>query len=222
MRSPFIHLFRESPFVKLLKHAEIVQEGGALFRKAMICYLDGACTEFEALHMNVTKMEHEADRLKRNIRGHLPRGLMMPVDKFQFLLYLREQDKALDSVQDALHWLSFRDTVVPDELVDDLLLLVDKAVDSLNQLPLMVKRATVYLRSFSEKDRKQVKEVIKALRLKESESDTIERKLKSDIFGLGSVDAMTVFHLIRLVEYMGDISNHAENAGDVMRAMIAR
>lgn len=222
MRTPLLYLFRESPFVKLLKHAEIVQEGGGLFRKAMICYLDGSCTDFEAFHMNVTKVEHEADRLKRNIRGHLPKGLMMPVDKFQFLLYLREQDKVLDSAQDALHWLSFRSTAVPDELVDDLLLLVDKAVEAINYLPLMVKRATVYLRSYSDKDRKQVKEVIKALRLKESESDTIERKLKSDIFALAGGDATTVYHLIRLVEYMGDISNHAENAGDVMRAMIAR
>lgn len=222
MRSPFVHLFRESPFVKLLKHAEIVQEGGGLFRKAMICYLDGPCTEFQTLHMDVTRMEHEADRLKQNIRGHLPRGLMMPVDKFQFLIYLREQDKALDSVQDSLHWLSYKNTEVPDVLVDDLLLLVDKAVESINQLPLMVRRATVYLRSYSDKDRQLVKEVIKALRLKESESDTIERKLKSDIFSLPSVEAITVYHLIRLVEYMGDISNHAENAADVMRAMIAK
>jgi uncharacterized protein Yka (UPF0111/DUF47 family) len=35
-------------------------------------------------------------------------------------------------------------------------------------------------------------------------------------------DPATTFHLIRLIEYIGEISNHAENAGDMMRAMIAR
>jgi predicted phosphate transport protein (TIGR00153 family) len=222
MRSPFFNLFRESPFVKLLNHAKTVEGGGAMFRRAMICYLDGRCDEFDHLHMEVTRAESEADWIKRNIRGHLPKGLMMPVDKFQYLWYLREQDKIMDSMQDTLHWLSYRTTVVPDPLVDDLLLMVDKAVEVVNEMPVMVNRAMDYFRSFSEEDRKEVKESIKALRNKESQSDQIERKLKSDIFAVTMDDPTTTFHLIRLVENMGEISNHAENAGDVMRAMIAR
>jgi predicted phosphate transport protein (TIGR00153 family) len=222
MRAPLLSLFREDPFVKLLKHARTLQESTAMFRNAVICYLDGACEEFGLLHVEVTKAEHEADRIKRNIRGHLPRGIMMPVDKFQFLLYLREQDKVVDALQDTLHWLSYRDTKVPDQLVDDLLLLVDKAVEVANQLPIMVERASRYFRTFSDKDRKEVKELIYGLRQKESQSDQVERKLKSDIFSLTDPDPLTVFHLIRFVEHLGEISNHAENAGDIMRAMIAR
>ncbi len=222
MRAPLLNLFREDPFVKLLKHARTLQECSSMFRKAVICYLDGACEEFSVLHVEVTKAEHEADRIKRNIRGHLPRGIMMPVDKFQFLLFLREQDKVIDALQDTLHWLSYRNTRVPDDLVDDLLLLVDKAVEVVNQLPVMVERASRYFRTFSDKDRKDVKELIYGLRQKESQSDQVERKLKSDIFALEGQDPMALFHLIRFVEHLGEISNHAENAGDVMRAMIAR
>lgn len=222
MRAPLLSLFREDPFVKLLKHARTLQESSGMFRRAVLCYLDGACEEFGVLHVEVTKAEHDADRMKRNIRGHLPRGIMMPVDKFQFLLFLREQDKVMDALQDTLHWLSYRDTKVPDQLVDDLLLLVDKAVEVVNQLPLMVERASRYFRTFSDKDRKDVKELIYGLRQKESQSDQVERKLKSDIFALTDQDPMTIFHLIRFVEHLGEISNHAENAGDVMRAMIAR
>jgi hypothetical protein len=31
-----------------------------------------------------------------------------------------------------------------------------------------------------------------------------------------------IFHLVRLSEIIGSIADHAENAGDMMRAMIAR
>ncbi len=36
------------------------------------------------------------------------------------------------------------------------------------------------------------------------------------------MDPITVFHMIRVAEYIGSIADHAENAGDMMRAMIAR
>jgi hypothetical protein len=222
MRAPIFKLFRESPFLKLLEHAEKVQEGGKMFRRAMICHVDRICEEFDQLHLLVTQIESEADAIKRNIRGHLPKGIMMPVDKFQFTLYLREQDYVMDAVQDTLHWISYRNKEIPSPLVEDFMLLVDKAVEAIDQIPPMVKQAIDYFRSFSEADRRRVKEAISLVRRKEFESDQVERKLKSDIFSLTTDDPVTTFHLIRLVEYMGEIANHAENAGDMMRAMIAR
>jgi uncharacterized protein Yka (UPF0111/DUF47 family) len=111
---------------------------------------------------------------------------------------------------------------MPKPLVEDLLLMVDKAVEVIDQLPLMVRGAIQYFNRFSSKDRDAVKAVIRNLRLKEFESDQIERKLKSDVFTLTLNDPATTFHLIRMIEYIGEISNHAENAGDMMRAMIAR
>jgi predicted phosphate transport protein (TIGR00153 family) len=222
MRFGLFKLFRESPLDRLREHAEKIQAGGELFRKAIVCYLESDCGEFEELHMQVTALEGEADRIKQNIRAHLPKGVLLPVDKFQLLWYLREQDKTMDAMEDTLHWLSFRTSLVPEPLVDDLLLMVDKAVEVIDQLPLMVKEAIQYFKSFSNKHRDVVKAVIHELRHKEFESDQIERKLKSDIFTLTLTDPATTFHLIRMVEYIGEISNHAENAGDMMRAMIAR
>lgn len=222
MRFGLFSLFRESPFTRLVEHAEKVRAGGELFRKAINCYLESECIEFEELHLKVTALESEADRIKQNLRAHLPKGVLLPVNKFQFLWYLREADKVMDSMQDALHWLSYRTTIVPEPLVDDLLLMVDRAVEVIDHFEPMLAGAVQYFRNFSKKDRDRVKAVIHELRQKEFESDQIERKLKSDVFTLTVTDPATTFHLIRLIEYIGEVSDHAENAGDMMRAMIAR
>ena len=74
MRFGLFSLFRESPFTKLLEHAEKVQEGGELFRAAIKCYLESDCIRFEELHLKVASLESEADRIKQNIRAHLPKG----------------------------------------------------------------------------------------------------------------------------------------------------
>jgi hypothetical protein len=66
-----------------------------------------------------------------------------------------------------------------------------------------------------------VKDIIRTLRLKEHEADELEHQLKQKIFHI-STDPVTVFHMIRLAEILGSITDHAENAGDMMRAMISR
>jgi len=67
-----------------------------------------------------------------------------------------------------------------------------------------------------------VKDIIRDLRRKEREADELEKSLKLKIFHLKKTDPVTVFYLVRLTETMGYIADHAENAGDMMRAMIAR
>ncbi len=222
MRFGLFNLFRESPFIRLQQHAETVQKGAEVFREAINCYLSASCDEFEQLHLQITDLESQADKIKQNIRAHLPKGILLPVDKFQFHLYLREQDKVIDAMQDALHWLSYRQTKFPDPIVDDLLLLADKAVEVINQIPHMVREAIDYFNTFSDRTRNLVKNEIHTLRQREFESDQIERKLMSDTFTLTADDPASTFHIVRLIEYIGEISNHAENAGDMMRAMIAR
>ena len=222
MRFPLYLLFRQSPFEKLREHAQKLLKGADEFRRAFACYLDNNCAEFDALHQQVTRTESEADAIKRNIRGHLPRGMLMPVDKYLFLSYLREQDKVMDSIQDTLHWLSYRPEAIPKSMADDFQLLADRAASVVVLVPLMVEQGVKYFRTFSDSDRKEVKRTIVNIRQMEGQSDQIERKLISDIFSQLPQAPAGEFHLVRLVEFMGEISNTAENSGDMMRAMVAK
>jgi hypothetical protein len=67
----------------------------------------------------------------------------------------------------------------------------------------------------------QVKEIVRRLRHQEHEADLIEDQLKRKIFQT-ITDATTVFHMVRLAEIIGSIADHVENAGDMMRAMVAK
>jgi hypothetical protein len=84
----------------------------------------------------------------------------------------------------------------------------------------MVAEARKYFRNFSDTQRDAVKAIIHGLSKKEHEADKLEDSLKRKIFNL--TDPVTVFHMVTLTETIGSIADHAENAGDMMRAMIAR
>ena len=85
----------------------------------------------------------------------------------------------------------------------------------------MVTEAREYFNSYSEQQRVVVKEIITKLRHQEREADRVEDKIKRKVFSM-DVDPVTVFHIVRLAETIGAIADHAENAGDMMRAMVAK
>jgi predicted phosphate transport protein (TIGR00153 family) len=222
MRIPFISMFITSPFAGLQEHAEAVKECAWTFQQAIECHLSDRCQRFEELRQEVVQLERQADAIKRRIRGHLPKGTLLPVDKFQLFRYLREQDQVLDAVEDTLDWISYRaDTGIPDSLEKDFTLLVDTVIDPIEVMSKMVSEARLYFGGFSEKQRIKVKTIIHTLRIREHEADKLEAAIKRKVFDIIE-DPVTVFHMIRLAETIGSIADHAENAGDMMRAMLAR
>ena len=221
MRLLISSLFYKSPFEDLQRHSDKIKECAHLFREAAVCHIGRECKEFESLTDQVARLESEADGIKRDIRNHLPRGILMPVDKFQFLQYLREQDKVLDEMESALFWLSFRPRGIPNTIAVDMHNLIEAVILPIERLPELVTLTADYFKSRSEVQRTKIKSLIRDIRQYEREADHLERELDFKIFSTIK-DALAVFHLIRLTEYIGKIADHAQNASDRMRAMIAR
>jgi len=222
MRIPLLSMFITSPFSGLQEHAEKVKECAWAFQQAVECYVASQCKRFEEFRQEVVKLESEADAIKRRIRGHIPKGTLMPVDKFQLFMYLREQDNVLDAAEDSLDWLSYRpEPGLPEMLEKDFFLLVDSVIAPIEELEKMVIEARQYFKNYAKEQRNLVKGIIHGLRKMEHEADKLEHSFKQKTFELIK-DPTTIFHMIRLAEIIGSIADHAENAGDMMRAMVAK
>lgn len=222
MRVPFLSMFMKSPFEGLQEHAEKVKECAWTFQQAMECHISDRCKRFEELREEIIKLESEADAIKRRIRGHMPKGTMMPVNIFLIFSYLKEQDSVLDAVEDALDWISYRsEPGITDALKNDFLKLVNAVINPIDELSVMVIEARSYFKNYSEKQRVIVKDIVRNLRKHEHEADQIEDIIKRKAFHM-ETDPVTVFHMIRLAEIIGSIADHAQNVGDVMRAMLSK
>ena len=150
MRIPFFSMFMKSPLDDLQEHAEKVKECSWAFQQAVECHASIRCDTFEELRQEVSRFENEADAIKRRIRGHLPKGVMMPVEKFQLFRYLREQDSVLDSVKEAINWLSYRpEEGIPEYAEKDFFLLIDAVIEPTEELAVMLSEARIYFKNFS-------------------------------------------------------------------------
>lgn len=222
MRIPFSNMFMTSPFEGLQEHAEKVKECSWAFQQAIECHLSPKCTRFEEFRDEIVRLENEADAIKRRIRGHIPKRTMSPVSTFLIFRYLKQQDGVLDAVEDTLDWISYRrKTKIPEALEKDFTLLVNAVIDPIEKLPTMVSEARQYFKSYSEEQRVVVKKIIHALHRQEREVDKFEYDIKKKVFNL-DMDAVSIIYLVRLAEIIGSIADHAQNAGDMMRAMLSK
>ncbi len=98
---------------------------------------------------------------------------------------------------------------------------MDAVIDPVEETIRMVKGPQKYFRTYAEKRRVAVKKIIRTVRAQEHASDKIKAAIKHQNLSM-PVDPVSVFHVVHLAEIIGSIADHAENAGDTMRAMLAR
>jgi hypothetical protein len=222
MRIPLLSFIVKSPFDEgMNEHSEKVKECTWAFQQAVECFLSDQCVSFEKHRQELIKVKSEADAIKRRIRGHFPRLRIMPINKYQLLMYLKEEDKILNAIERSLEWLSRKaDPGIPESLKKDIFLLVDSIIEPIEELSNMVTDAGRYFMNYSEKKRGKIKSSANSLREKKAEADRIGSDFTSKIFTLDS-DPVTILYMVKLVELIGSIAGHAENAGDMMQAMLA-
>ncbi|WP_297058862.1 phosphate signaling complex protein PhoU [Thermosulfurimonas sp.] len=212
---------RPDLFELLEKHARLVIECTERLPLALEAYFQQNTGRLREISEDIIAIEREADRLKQNIRGHLPYGLITPVDKFELFLFLKEQDAVADAAEDILKWLTFKQVRVPEDLAREILRLLEENVKTAEYLVPLVEKAKVYIERGDDISRQDAKEIVRNIRKREHENDLLATEIKRRIFTLDE-DFFKVYFLLKLLEYICEISGRTENAADLMRAMIAK
>ena len=225
VRTPVSDTFRrKSPFGQLFKHMSKVRECVNVLHKGLINYYKGNYESFSNVTLKVSQLEHEADLIKSNIRNHLPKTVFMPVDKGKFLWALREQDKILDHAENLAKMLDMRHTKIPKQLQDVFVKHVDLVLKTVNKMENAVENIKDLIEtSFVKREREQTKEFIYKVHQFEREADIKKYEITKGIYKLEKkLNPMDTYHLLKIVDWVDDIADHAENVADWLRSMIAK
>ena len=224
-RAPISDTFRrKSPFNQLLEHMDKVCEGINILGDGLINYYKGDYKNFSDIAKKVSKIEHEADLIKSNIRNHLPKHIFMPVDKGKFMWALREQDKILDHAENLVIMLDIRHTKVPKTLQNVFIehaKLVMKTVEAMEKAVCNIR--DLVETSFVKREREQTKEFIYKVHEYEYKADNKKYEMTKAIYKLEKkLNPLDVYHLLKIADWVDDIADHAENVSDWLRSMIAK
>lgn len=219
-----LNLFRKSPFEPLYQHREKVLASIDLVKPLFKSVFAGDKAEQEKLSRQIIEAEMAADKLKREIRRILPKGVFLPVNREDLLRYLKIQDDLADTVEDIMVLLSLKEIAAPPELQAEIMTFIDVVLNCCQ----LADKATDHLRplvesGFRGEDIKEVLVFVEAAEEAEREADDSGLALAQKLFTLE--DQMKPSDLMlwfRIFDLIGNLADYAENTGELLRNMISR
>jgi predicted phosphate transport protein (TIGR00153 family) len=216
-------LFGRSPLVGLQKHMKVV----AACSEHMPALIEALCSDdkeaLEAEAKLIFELENQADLVKNEMRSHLPSSMFMPVDRRDLLEILHAQDSIADTAQDIAGLCMERDMRLPEEFHEPLKALTVSCVGVVRDCHTIVERLDELLEvGFRGRQVDEVVVLLDALNLAEDKTDELGIALTRLLFAREKeLDPVTVILWYRVIEWIGDLADHAEKVGNRLRLLIA-
>jgi predicted phosphate transport protein (TIGR00153 family) len=222
--NPMAALFGKSPFKPIQEHMRIVTDCVAEVPALFQALVDGDQAKLEAQKTAIFEKEHAADALKNELRGRLPKSMLMPVDRRDLLDVLGMQDSIADTAQDIAGLLVERQMEVPDGMAEPLLALVNRCLDTCNQAGKIIEELDELVElGFRGREASQVEDMVAELNRIEDETDEMGMALTRSLFAQeDSMKPVSVMFWYQLIQWVGDLADYAEKVGDRLRLLIAR
>ncbi len=217
-------LFGHSPFGPLQEHMRQAIEAARLVPGLFEAVIAGNPEEVERIRAEIFAFEEAADRLKNDLRSHLPKSLFMPVDRRDLLEVLQMQDSIADTAQDIAGLLVERSMTVPEPLAENLVKLARQCVACCEQAGKIIEELDELLTTgFRGREADRVLAMVDELNRLEDESDEMGIALSRALFTIeDDLKPVSVMMWYRLIEWVGDLGDYAEKVGDRLRLLIAR
>lgn len=172
----------------------------------------------------IVSMEKEADIIKRDLRLHLPTGLFLPVARTDLLELLSAQDRIANKAEDIASLMESRHLVIPAVLSPLFMPFLSRCLDAAKQACKAINELDDLLESGFRGNEVQIVEDM-ILTLDEIEQDCDEKlaEIRHRIFELEKdMPALEILFLYKLVQWIGDLADHAQIVGGRLQILIAR
>ncbi|MEB8431344.1 MULTISPECIES: TIGR00153 family protein [Cocleimonas] len=172
----------------------------------------------------IAKGEHDADKMKRELRTHLPKGLFMPVDRRDVLDVLLRQDIIANQAKDIAALIVGRKMQLPAEMNEPFLVFTKRCIDSVKQALHTINELDELVETgFRGLEVERVEGMLSDLGAIESETDTMQDDLRATLFKLeDDLSPVDVIFTYRLIDWVGNVADNAERVGSRLSLMLAR
>ncbi len=198
-------------FDAIEKHLEAVNESLVAFRELMNAYLSGDIENAKAFEKEVDELESKADTLRRSIETMLYEGAFLPANRGDYVRLSELIDQVADAAESAAHTLILAKPKAPAELKEEILELVDAAIESY--------RILVEAVNALNHDVDRAIELAKEVEDAEERADEVEYDVKEKVFESETVTTYAKLIWNQILTKIGDIADRAEDASDQVMLM---
>jgi predicted phosphate transport protein (TIGR00153 family) len=167
-------------------------------------------------------LEHEADRIKNEIRSHMPRRLLMAMERRDMLEILDSQDSIADTAQDIAGLADQRGMQLPEALREPIVELARRSLAACEQAEKIIDAHDELVEmGFKGREVGAVEEMIESLSRIESETDELAEKATRKLFALEAELGVGTVFWYQMIDWIGNLADFAERVGNRLRLLIA-
>ena len=216
------NLFGHSPIRPMQEHMRAAVQCARQIVPLFEEMVAGDTAAVTTRHQEIDRLEHEADRIKNEIRSHLPRRMFLAVERRDMLEILDYQDSIADVAQDIAELADMRGMVVPKELALPFLELVRCVVTACEQAERVINELDELVETgFRGREVARVDQMIEELSRMESTTDDLEERVQRLLFGIEDELGISTIFWYKLIEDVGGMADYAERVGNRLRLLTA-
>ncbi len=223
-RSTISSLFGSSPVKPLQTHMASVQECIVELVPFFQAVIAEDWKEARTQQKKIAKLEGAADKLKRQLRLHLPKSLFMPISRRDLLEVLTMQDKIANKAKDIAGLIIGRKIILPEALHGAFIEYVERCIDASAQAQNAINELDELMETgFGGKEMKLMASMINKLDTIESETDKLQVKIRTAIFAKEKdMNPVEVMFMYKVIDWVGDLADLAQRVGSRFEIMLAR
>lgn len=222
--APIFQLFGRSPIRPMQEHMKIVLECSSLLPDFFSAIHEGNWTEAESLQQRIVTLENDADKLKLDIRQHLPSGFFLPAPRVDLLRVVTLQDKIANKAKDIAGLMLGRKMQFPNAVLASYNQLVERCLDTIKQGCKAINELDSLLETgFRGQEAAFVEDLLQNLDDFERDTDTIQVEVRQQMFAIEKEHhPIDMMFLYKIVDWTGDLADRAQKLGGQLQVILAR
>ena len=222
--NPFVSLFGRSPIGPMQQHIAKAHECAANLVPFFEAVMAEDWAKVEQVRQEMSRLEHEADKLKKSVRLHLPKSLFLPVPRSDLLELLSVQDKVANRAKDIAGLMLGRQMAIPQALQPLMRTYVQRSVDASAQaLKAMNELDELLETGFAGREAVLVETLIEELGVIEHDTDRLQIEVRRNLFALEKdLPPVDVMFLYQIIDWIGDVADRAQRVGNRLEQLLAR
>ncbi|BBB32848.1 conserved hypothetical protein [Thermotomaculum hydrothermale] len=184
---------------------DAVSQGLIVFLNGVKSYFGEDKEDFAHYLTEISKLESEADKLRRQVENDLYTFSLIPENRGDVLALLEHLDNVIDTAKETLHQFDVEVPDIPLEFADKFIKLAETSCNAGEEIVLAA-------RAFF-KDIKSVRDHVHKVYFYEKEADRLSNHLKKDIFRT-DMKLSRKIHLRDFTTHVEKISDDAEDVAD--------
>lgn len=224
MKRTIFDLFAKSPFGPLQDHMRKVMDCVSLIPDLYRTLEEQDENNFQILVEKIKEAEHEADKIKNEIRSDLPKTMFTPVDRDDLLEALSLQDSISDYAEDVAVLLSMKTLPFPATIRSEFWKFLEQVLVTVNQYATINEEMDELMEaSFGGVEAGKVEEMINNLGREEYKTDRLQHDLVRKLLSMeDEMGTLNVIMWMKVLKVTGNMANRAEKVGNRIRLFISK